>query len=260
MKIVSKGVELHVTDNGSGDIALVFMHFWGGSSATWSSVINLLSHTFRCVAIDARGSGESAVGGQGYRTADHADDVYNVIKELNLKRVILVGHSMGGKTAQLLASRLNQEVEALALVASAPLAPMNISEEQRSQMRMAYSSRESVLWTLENVLTAGHLTAQQQEMLVRDALRVSDDAADGWIFTASREDLRAAAEHIHLPIIIMAGEHDRVDPPAVVQQAIAGLYPWADVHIIPGKGHLLPVEAAQTVANHLSTFASSIQG
>ncbi|ADU71754.1 alpha/beta fold hydrolase [Pantoea sp. At-9b] len=260
MKIDSKGVQLHVTDSGNGDIALVFMHFWGGSSATWSSVISLLSDDFRCVAIDARGSGQSEVATQGYRTADHADDVYAVIQALGLKRVILVGHSMGGKTAQLLASRQHQEVIALALVASAPLAPMNFTEEQRSQMRAAYHSRESILWTLENVLTAGELTAQQREKLVADALRVSDNAADGWVFTASREDLRPAAEHLDLPIIILAGEQDKVDPPAVVAHAIAALYPWADVHIIPGKGHLLPVEAPQTVANTLSAFATGLQG
>lgn len=258
MKVVSKGVQLHVTDSGSGDIAFVFMHFWGGSSATWSSVISLISEDFRCVAIDARGSGQSEVAGHGYHTADHADDVSAVINTLGLRRVILVGHSMGGKTAQLLASRQHAAVIALALVASAPLAPMNFSEEQRNQMRAAYHSRESVLWTLDNVLTAGDMTAQQREKLAEDALRVSDKAAEGWVFTASREDLSSAAAHIDLPIMIMAGEQDKVDPPAVVEHAIAGLYPWADVHIIPGKGHLLPVEAPQTVANYLKAFASTL--
>jgi pimeloyl-ACP methyl ester carboxylesterase len=104
MKISSDGVQLNIRDTGIGDTALVFQHFWGGSSMTWNDVISSLRERFRCIAIDARGAGSSAAPATGYSMEDHARDALNVVKSLELSRYVLVGHSMGGKAAQLLAS------------------------------------------------------------------------------------------------------------------------------------------------------------
>ena len=113
----------------TGEIPRVmFLHFWGGSSREWSSVIDGLSPRFHCVALDARGSGASDAPTSGYGIADLADDVEGVIAALKLKSYVLVGHSMGGKTAQLLASRRPQGLRGLALVASSPPTPMATSE------------------------------------------------------------------------------------------------------------------------------------
>ena len=56
MKVTVKGINLNVAQAGSGEHALVFLHFWGGSSREWSSVIDGLSPRFHCVALDARGA------------------------------------------------------------------------------------------------------------------------------------------------------------------------------------------------------------
>jgi pimeloyl-ACP methyl ester carboxylesterase len=52
MQVTVNGVNLNVSQAGSGERALVFMHFWGGSSREWSSVIEGLSTRFHCVAPD----------------------------------------------------------------------------------------------------------------------------------------------------------------------------------------------------------------
>ena len=77
-------------DAGSGDIALVFQHHWGGSSLTWNEVISRLRDRFRCVAIDARGAGASQAPADGYGTVDHEQDVLNVLGSLDIRRYILV--------------------------------------------------------------------------------------------------------------------------------------------------------------------------
>src|SRR4051794_41017534 len=105
MKTTSNGIGIHVEEQGSGDLALVFLHYWGGSSRTWKHVTTPLAKSYRTIAVDHRGWGESDAPAAGYSLADHADDVAGVIDALRLRRYILVGHSMGGKVAQLLASR-----------------------------------------------------------------------------------------------------------------------------------------------------------
>lgn len=105
MNIETNGTRIHVTERGSGDMALVFLHYYGGSSRTWDGVADELADRYRIVATDHRGWGDSDAPASGYGIVDLAADAEGVIDALGLRRYVLVGHSMGGKVAQLIASR-----------------------------------------------------------------------------------------------------------------------------------------------------------
>ena len=115
---------MNVRDQGQGEPALVFLHYWGGSSRTWDLVIDRLKTDFHCVAYDQRGWGDSDRPETGYSLEDLAKDAESLIRTLELDRYILIGHSMGGKVAQLLASKRPPGLEALILVAPSPPTPM----------------------------------------------------------------------------------------------------------------------------------------
>jgi pimeloyl-ACP methyl ester carboxylesterase len=258
MRIANKDVELHVSDTGAGDTALVFLHHWGGSSQTWSDVVARLRDRFRCVCIDARGAGESDAPAQGYSTEDHAADALAVIQSLALTRHVLVGHSMGGKAAQVLAARRPAGLLGLALIASSPPSPMAIDDAQREQMKKAYADRAAVEWSLDNVLVGSPLADDARRQLVADALRLSPPATSGWIDVGTREDFAGRVAHIDVPVVIVAGELDRVDPLPVVRQHIAARYPSAQVNVLANKGHILPLEAADEVAAIVGRFAGAL--
>lgn len=256
MKVASNGIQLNVAQAGSGEHALVFLHFWGGSSKEWSSVMAGLSGKYRCVALDARGSGASDAPASGYRITDLADDVAGAIAALGLKKYILVGHSMGGKTAQVLAARRPEGLKGLALVASSPASPMQISDEQRAQMKGAYASRESINFVLDNVLTASPIPAADREAVIVDALALSAAARDGWVDIASGEDYASETAKVDVPVVIVAGEQDRVDPPEVVKAHIVPAFKNAETHFLKDKGHLLPLEASTELVDILGKFAT----
>ena len=257
MKISSNGIELNVNDTGTGDIALVFLHFWGGSSLTWNEVTSRLRDRFRCITIDARGAGDSQAPSRGYSTNDHARDALNVIETLALRRYVLIGHSMGGKAAQLLASQQPAGLVGLVLVASSPLSPMAIDDAMRAQMKAAYEDRAAVEWTLNNVLVGSPISAESRSQLVTDALRLSSAAKAGWVDIGTREDFRERAASINVPVTIVAGELDRVDPIAVVKAHILPHYPKAQVHFLPNVGHLLPAEAPEVIAGLIRSMAEA---
>jgi pimeloyl-ACP methyl ester carboxylesterase len=256
MKVTVNGLNLNVTQAGSDERALVFMHFWGGSSREWSSVIEGLSNRFHCVAPDARGSGASDAPGSGYRIADLADDVEGVIAALKLKSYLLVGHSMGGKTAQVLASRRPRGLKGLALVASSPASPMQLSQAQRDQMKVAYASRDSINWGLDNVLTNSPISDEDREVLVADALRLSPAARNGWIEVGSREDYSDEVAKVNVPVAVIAGEADKIDPLEVVKAHILPAFGNPETHFLKTKGHLLPIEAPGELVEILSQFAA----
>ncbi len=146
--IDTNGAIIRVTDEGAGEPALVFLHYWGGSSRTWRAVIEQLTGQARCIALDQRGWGKSIATDGRYDLATMADDVEAVTQKLGLSPFMLVGHSMGGKVAQILAGRRPTGLIGLVLVAPAPPTPMLVPREQRAAMLASYGLREGVLQAL----------------------------------------------------------------------------------------------------------------
>jgi pimeloyl-ACP methyl ester carboxylesterase len=105
MRIKAGELTLNVADTGAGEPTLIFLHYWGGSAQTWRAVTSRLSGHFRCVAYDQRGWGTSDAPADGYSIGNLADDATLLIRALKVDRYLLIGHSMGGKVVQLLASR-----------------------------------------------------------------------------------------------------------------------------------------------------------
>lgn len=255
MKIASNGIRIHVEERGSGDLALVFLHYWGGSSRTWRHVVEALPTTFRTIAIDHRGWGESDAPASGYSLADLAGDAQGVIEAQRLRRYILVGHSMGGKVAQLMASRRPQGLVGLVLVAPSPPPPMAIPPEAREAMLGAYATRESVGATIDQVLTAKAPSPKDREQVIEDSLRGAPQAKAAWPQFISQEDITREVATIDVPTIVIAGELDRVDSVGVLKAELLPRIPRAMLHVLPGTGHLSPLESAQKLARLIGDFA-----
>lgn len=79
-----------------GDPALVFVHGWCCDRSYWSNQLPYFSKTYKVVAIDLAGHGESGMNRKEWATNAFGQDVAAVINKLDLKKVILIGHSMGG--------------------------------------------------------------------------------------------------------------------------------------------------------------------
>jgi pimeloyl-ACP methyl ester carboxylesterase len=259
MKIASNGIMLHVEDEGAGSPALVFLHYWGGSSRTWRHVVSALAPDFRTIAIDQRGWGRSDAPDAGYALADLADDAEGVIAALALDRAILVGHSMGGKVAQLLASRRPSWLAGLVLVAPSPPTPLALPPGVRQEMVGAYTTRDRIIATVEQVLAAAPLAPADLEAVVSDSLRGAPAAKAAWPLAASQEDITHAVGDIAVPTLVLSGEEDRVDPPSVLREALLPRIRNAVLRLLPDVGHLSPLEAPTAVADAIRAFALSVE-
>jgi pimeloyl-ACP methyl ester carboxylesterase len=259
MFIESNGTRIHIKQRGTGDLALVFLHYYGGSSRTWDQVASALPERYRIVAADHRGWGDSEAPADGYSTADLAADAQGVIEALGLRRYVLVGHSMGGKVAQLIASRRPSGLEGLVLVAPSPPSSMPLSDEQRATLTGAYQTRESVEFVIDHVLTAKPLDPARREQVIEDSLRGAPQAKAGWPNVAMREDISAATSSIDVPTIVISGERDQVDSIATLQKELLPRIPHAAMHVLPGVGHLSPLEAPFDVARLIAQFVAAIE-
>lgn len=259
MEIETNGTRIHVSQRGSGELALVFLHYYGGSSRTWDAVADELAGRYRIVASDHRGWGASAAPADGYRIVDLAADAEGVIDALGLRRYILVGHSMGGKVAQLIASRRPRGLEGLVLVAPSPPSPTVLPDAQRAVLAGAYRSRASVEFVIDHVLTAKALDAADRERVIEDSLKGAPQARAAWPEVAMQEDISVAVAWIEVPVIVVCGELDQVDRVATLQAELLPRIPHAALRILPGIGHLSPLEAPAELVRTIRRFAATIE-
>jgi len=258
VNIVSNGIRLHVADQGKGALAIVFLHGWGSSTRTWEHVIAALPPGYRTVAIDQRGWGSSDHPASGYSLAELADDTEGAIEALGLERYILVGHSMGGKTVQFLASHRPKGLAGLVLVAPAPPSPFNVPEELRV-MIAGPNVREFVTMAVEKMLTHKPISREDVELLVADAIRGSVAARTAWGRQTSLEDITEAVGHINVPTLVISGEQDKIDPVENLKRELLPRIPGAVMQVVPEVGHLSLLEAPTEIARHLDTFAQDLQ-
>lgn len=258
MKVKSNGIGINVEERGSGDLALVFLHYYGGSTRTWKHVTKPLSESYRTVAVDHRGWGESDAPDSGYALADHADDAAGVIDALGLRRYVLVGHSMGGKVAQVLASRRQAGLAGLVLVGSSLPPPLVVPPEMRERMLVAYSTRETVEISIDQVLTAKPLSPEDREQVIADSLRGAPQAKKAWPVSTSQEDIREAVSGIAAPTLVIACELDRVDSVEATKAELLPHIPGAVLQILPGTGHLSPLESPDELVRLIDEFAAGL--
>jgi pimeloyl-ACP methyl ester carboxylesterase len=93
--------------SGKGDVAVVFLHGWCGDREFWKNQVKPFAADYKIVAIDQAGHGESGKDRKEWTIDSLAGDVAAIVKELGLKKVVLVGHSMGGPVSLLAAKKLS---------------------------------------------------------------------------------------------------------------------------------------------------------
>jgi pimeloyl-ACP methyl ester carboxylesterase len=227
---------------------LLFLHHFGGSGRSWRGVIDRLPGHYCCIAPDLPGFG-SASGCPGpFTTSASADGIIALIEELGLRDYRLIGHSMGGKIALAVAARAPEGLRALILLSPSPPTPEPIENSDRAHLLASWGDRDAMTTLIEKI-TARPLSVADREQHLADMLATSKPAWEAWLNHGSREDISASLVKIGIPISIVSGEGDETIPGDVLRGELLQRAPRATLEIVPGAGHLLPVEAPDEVAS-----------
>jgi pimeloyl-ACP methyl ester carboxylesterase len=250
---------------------LLFLHFWGGSSSSFSSVIDNLSPYFPTAALSFRGWGNSSGPDdiEAYTVAHYCSDVEAVIETLGLKSVVLVAHSMGGKVAMAVAGRHNVPkdiLKGLCLIAPAPPGPLALADpNMREQQLHAFDNIENAEVVVRNVLTASDsgLSDAVVRSITDDMVRGSKAARNGWLVHGMPEDIGALFDRVDVPVWVVAGGSDIIEPVERMRTEIqeklnARSNGSARLVVVEGSGHLLPFEKPNEVAEYVKQFVEVI--
>ncbi len=118
--VVSDGVRLVAHDFGGPGAPVVLLHGLAGHSGEWDTAVEWMREQYRVVALDQRGHGASEHRPADASRAAYVADVVAVLGELGLANAILVGQSLGGLTAMLVAAARPDLVRALVMIEAGP--------------------------------------------------------------------------------------------------------------------------------------------
>ena len=227
------------------------LHYWAGSGREFDLLAPLLPGS-RVLAPDLPGFGaQAAPAGFDYSVASYTDWIAQYILENNLTDYQLIGHSMAGKFALALAARRPAGLRRLTLLSPSPPTPEPISDADRAASLAAYGQPAEAEKTFAKI-TSLPLPPGWREQVVEDNLRTSQAAWDAWLQRGSREDISALMPQIEVPCRLLVGEHDQAIPLAAQRRQTLPLLPTGSpLVVVPGAGHLLPLEDPIMVAKEL---------
>lgn len=219
-------IRLCYEDLGEGD-PIVFIHGWPSSHRMWEPQIGFfLAQGYRCIAYDRRGFGHSSAPLRGYNYDNFADDLHEIITQLALESVILVGFSMGGGEIARYFSRhgSNKISKVVLLGAVTPYLlqtednPDGVAKEvfneiieQIEEDRPAFlESFYSDFFGLNIVNRAVSKPMLEYQRFL--AYAASPNATIQCVKAFAETDFRQDMENINVPTLIIHGDADKVVP------------------------------------------------
>ena len=202
---------------------------------------------------DARGHGKSDVPDHGYRYEDHANDVAGLINVLRLPPPLLLGHSMGGMTAAVLASRKPNLLRGLILADPTCLTPKVQREVHDSDVAGQY--RKMLNMSFDEVVAEARArhpdrSPETLELFARARLQTSMRAFD--ILTPPNPDYKQLVREIDVPTLLVLADKGVVS--SVVAATLQRLNSKLQVEQIRKAGHALHADQPEHFAAVVKSF------
>ena len=264
----STPIDLYYEDHGSGS-PVVLIHGWPLSGASWEKqTAALLAAGYRVITYDRRGFGRSSKPAIGYNYDTFASDLDKLLRKLDLKKVALVGFSMGsGEVTRYLANYGTKRVRKAVLIGTlgpylvkAPDNPEGVDAKVFASIKASIrADRPAFLMEfLKNFynydVTGGELVSDR---VLEDNWTVAAGASaigtiacvDCWI-----EDFRKNLPKNTVPTLILHGDADRILPPDATSRRQAKMIKNVKLVELAGGPHGVLWTHADRINSELITF------
>lgn len=252
---LSTGVRYHIREHGQGAPTYLLIHGWAVSGAVWEPVLAQWPEAAgRVLVPDLRGTGFSSKPRKHYDLADYSGDVVALIDQMGLTDLILVGHSMGGVIAQMVALERPDALRSLVLLSPVPASGIPFGDEDLKFMRSLAGHREGAEQLLGSMM-ARRPAAEQLERMVTDVATVDMEAFlggfDAWRTASFGERIGG----IRTPTLVLGGSEEQPLSPALLRSAVVDQIPGARFEELPGVGHYAQVECTALLIEKLVAAA-----
>jgi pimeloyl-ACP methyl ester carboxylesterase len=237
--ISTDGVNIVFNQNGEGNPAIIFVHGWSNSKNIWDALVPRFSEKYKTIAVDLAGFGESGNNRTNWTMSAFGDDVTSIIKNLKLKKVVLVGFSMGAPVVVEAAAKVPENIIGVILVDDL----LNIETKYPPEVIHLYDSIMMDLITNPAVEKLGgsffKTNIQENFNRVLSMLK-TNTSRTGWqeslneYFKWLNEDCTLTLKKIQAPVTAINSDSEPTNV-----EAFRKYVPSFKAKIIPGVGHVV---------------------
>lgn len=260
---VVNGIRLRYELWGEGETPLVLLHGLGSSADDWMLQLPAFATHFKCVPLDLRGHGASDKPPGRYSVELFAADVAELLHQVGLAPAHILGLSLGGLVAQQLAMAHAAVVRSLVLINTFP----GLWPPTRGLLQMLWRRRDTILRSNDMAVVAAAvadaLFPEPRLALLREwtARRLAVNDPDAYrratlAVLRFRPDRRL--DRLTLPVLIIAGDRDRVVP-GIYQQRLRARLPHAQFVAIANSGHASPLDQPEAVNEAVLRFLVALE-
>lgn len=269
---LSETVELAYVDEGKGKETIIFVHGLGSYLLAWKKNVEELSKNYRCIAIDLPGYGKSSKYPHSGSMTFYAENIKLLVEKLNLGKVYIAGHSMGGQIAMTTALYYPEIVKGLILAAPAGFESFTKGQKQwlRNAMPLDAVKNTSVEAIQTNLHYNFFKTPEDAQFMITDRIAMRDaEGFNDYCYAVSQsvsgmvdEPIMPFLEKIKQPTLIFFGENDNLIPNRFLNpgftRKIAEIghkkLSNSSLIMLPKTGHFCMYESADKVNQAIKDF------
>ncbi|HSW72535.1 MAG TPA: alpha/beta hydrolase [Chlamydiales bacterium] len=254
----ANGINIHYLRTGGNKPPVILLHGLMTSGGCWTPLARTLEEDYDIFMPDARGHGSSTVPDRGYRYDILAADVLGLIEALGLTTPILLGHSMGGLMASVVASQNPDLLRGLVLVDPPFLTPKQQHEVYESDVKDQH--RQILNRSMEDYLVELRIRQRNRspeliELFAQARFQTSIHAFE--ILTPPYPDYRQLISSLSIPSLLVIGGVNGIVSSTMAAELV-GINPSLKFIQIEEAGHAIPFDQPERFSAAIKAFLSSI--
>ena len=272
VKFTNENPKIAYIDEGKGEQTVILVHGLASNAGFWRYNIPELSKHYRVIAVDLPGYGKSQKSDYAYSISFYAEQLKSLIEELNLKNVILVGHSMGGQIGIKFAIKYPDALSKLILASPAGFEEFQRGEGDwlRSVMTIKFIKATSEEGIRRNLSNNFYSWNDKWEWMVEERVRMRKSKEfDEFAYTVVScvnamldEPTFDKLNLIKTPTLVVYGEYDGLIPNPYLNPGSAsdvfdsGIKQLSNSKLVQlnDAGHMIQIEKAEEFNNTLLNY------
>ncbi|MFJ5623881.1 alpha/beta fold hydrolase [Peribacillus loiseleuriae] len=249
MREVSK---LSYLDIGEGN-PILLLHGFCGNKEYWQEIVPLLQSHRRVIAVDLSGHGDSRIVDGEYSVEGYAAEIYQLIEQLSLSKVYLIGHSLGGYITLAFAEIYPEKLAGIAIVHSTAF-PDDEKGKAGRDASIQKINNEGIAVFVDGLIPK--LFAEDDHVGIQIAKEIGYKTNPKGAISAlnamrDRPDRNHVLKNSELPILLVAGGKDRVISP---EKTFSVSTPYTQELLLKNSGHMGMLEDPVKLASELISF------
>ena len=257
--LMAGSTALHIADSGVGEKCVVLLHGYLESMYVWDDFAPLLTPKVRVITVDIPGHGISEIKGEVHTMEMVADVLHEMLKSLDIEKVTMVGHSMGGYIALAFCARHPEQLEGLVLLSSSPNPDTDAKKEnRRREIALVRAGKKDALARVAPETGFAPHNRRRLKSYIDDLVECVHITEDEGIIALlggmmERADQNEMLQKCGVRQLFIMGKHDAYIPVEAAEEIIAR-NPQAEVAWLDDSGHMGFIEQPAECAKALVDF------